>query len=102
MDLGSLKIVMNVFDDERLGEDAAGDRLTGVKKVIVLAYVPDVQESHYNLGILYNALRLNDIKCYLSCDFKVLNIMVGLSAHGGVHSCLYCDGTIKEAGMLFI
>ena len=35
---------MNVFDDERLEEGPAGDKLTGVKKVIVLAYVPDIQE----------------------------------------------------------
>lgn len=93
---------MNVFDADRLDEGEAGDKLTGVKKVIVLAYVPDMQESHFNLGVLYNALRLNDLKCYLSCDLKVLNLMVGLSGHGGVHSCLYCNGTMKEAGELFI
>ena len=49
---------MNVFDDERLEEGPAGDKLTGVKKVIVLAYVPDIQESHYNLGVLYNAKKI--------------------------------------------
>ena len=93
---------MNVFDDERLEEGPAGDKLTGVKKVIVLAYVPDIQESHYNLGVLYNATKLNDVKCYLSCDLKVLNLMVGLSAHGGTHACLYCNGTKTQAGELFI
>ncbi len=94
---------MNVFDDERLEEGPAGDKITEVKKVIVLAYVLDIQESHYNLSVLYNATSLNDGKCYLSCDLKqVLNLMVGLSAHGGIHACLYGNGTKTQAGELFI
>jgi hypothetical protein len=94
---GSLKIIMNVFDEESL-DDGGGDKLTGVKKVIVLAYVSGIEESSHNLRILYNATRLNEIKCFFACDFKVLNMIVGIRSHEWVHPCLYCNGKMKEAG----
>ena len=45
-------------------------------------------------------IKLNDIYHYLACDLKLLNLLLGLSAHGGLHSCLYCDGKIDEPGDL--
>ena len=59
---------------------------TGVKKVIYMAAVKDIPESHHNMSILFE-------KTHLASDLKLLNIILGISAHGGKHSCLYFNGT---------
>ena len=97
----SLKVVMNIFDPnepEAVGSD--NQKYTGVNKMIVLALVRDVQETYSNLELIFEKSKLRDLKFKLACDLKVLNIILGLSAHGGKHACLYCDGTINQPGGL--
>jgi len=95
---GSLKIIMSLFDPDNLG--AKDELYSGVNKVIVLGLVKGVSENHHNMDILYNKTDLNSLKCYLACDLKLLKIILGLSAHGGMHSCLYCEGKLNERGEL--
>ena len=33
----------------------------------------------------------------LAADLKLLNLLLGISNHGGTHACLYCTGTLKNA-----
>ena len=97
----SLKVVMNIFDPnepEAVGSD--NQKYTGVNKMIVLALVRDVQETYSNLELIFEKSKLRDLKFKLACDLKVLNIIAGLSAHGGKHACLYCNGTIDQSGEL--
>ena len=95
---GSLKVIMNIFDPADLENKNQKD--SGVNKVIVLALVENVQESHHNMKIIFDKAKLNDLKYVLSSDLKLLNIIVGISAHGGKHCCLYCNGTICTSGDL--
>ena len=96
---GSLKIIMNVFDRE-VNIYSKDTKNTGVNKVIVLAFVKDIPENHRNLQILFQKTNLNDMKFSLASDLKLLNIIVGLSSHGGKHSCLYCEGELSSIGEL--
>lgn len=93
---GSLKVIINIFDPSDLSTKDKKD--SGVNKVLVLAFVEDVQESHYNMDMIFKKTQLNDLKFVLASDFKLLNIITGLSAHGGRHACLYCNGTVNEEG----
>ena len=93
---GSLKVTMNIFDPEELD----GEKLTGCNKLIILAFVKDVSECHSNIDIIHKKANLDDIKHYKACDLKLLNILLGISGHGGLHSCLYCDGLMSTPGTL--
>ena len=93
---GSVKVTMNIFDPEELD----GEKLTGCNKLIILAFVKDVSECHSNIDIIHKKANLDDIKHYKACDLKLLNILLGISGHGGLHSCLYCDGLMSTPGTL--
>lgn len=95
---GSLKVIMNIFDPAVVEEQTHKD--SGVSKVIVLALVKNVQETHHNLKLIFEKAKINDLKCVIASDLKVLNIIIGISAHGGKHTCLYCNGTINAPGNL--
>lgn len=96
---GSLKVIMNVFDKD-MSIYSKDIKDTGVNKVLVLALVKDVSENHKNLQILFQKTKINDLKFSLAADLKLLNIIVGLSAHGGKYSCLYCEGDKSSPGEL--
>jgi len=48
------------------------------------------------LETIFQKTGLNELKYYVAADMKLLNILLGLSAHGGKFSCLYCSGTIED------
>ena len=52
------------------------------------------------MSILFEKTHLNDLKFHIASDLKLLNIILGISAHGGKHSCLYCNGTVDTPGEL--
>ena len=89
---GSLKLIMSLFDPDEL--------YSGVNKVVVLGLVEGGSENHHYMDVLYNKTDLNSLKCYLACDLKLLNTILGLSAHGVMYSCLYCEGKLNERGEL--
>ena len=67
------------------------------KLKIYIAAVKDIPESHGNLETIFQKTGLiNELKYYVAADMKLLNILLGLSAHGGKFSCLYCSGTIED------
>ena len=97
----SMKVVMNIFDPEHPErQDQDGQKYTGVNKMIVLALVRDIQETYSNLEIILAKARIHDLKYKLACDLKVLNILLGLSSHGGKHACNFCNGTVDSMGEL--
>ena len=96
---GSLKVIMNVFNRE-VNYDSKEAKNTGVNKVIILAFAKNVCESHTNLQTLIEKTKLNDLKFYLAADLKLLNIVLGLSGHGGKYPCLFCDGDKTNLGEL--
>lgn len=72
-------------------------RDSGVKKLILLAIVPEVQETHFNISQIWNLLKLNDVikkfenKVSISADLKLINILLGLMSHSSFHPCRWCD-----------
>ena len=98
---GSVKVVMNIFDPDNPDQASSdGQKFTGVNKMIVLALVRDIPETYENIKLIFKKANLNDIKFKLACDLKILNVILGLSSHGGKHSCMYCDGIQLTLGEL--
>ena len=98
----SLKVVINIFNpDEPDSAGPDGQKFTGVNKMIVLALVRDIQETHSNLETILTKAKINEISFKLACDLKVLNLILGLSAHGGKYACMYCDGSIEALGKTY-
>ena len=69
-----------------------GNRLSGVNRVLVLAYVENIQETHLNIRQILELLNLKDAKYKICGDLKIINIILGLSGHGGKFSCAFCYG----------
>ena len=69
-----------------------GNRLTEINRVLVLAYVEQIQESYNNLKRILELLNLKDIRFKVCGDLKITNIILGLSGHKGKYACAFCYG----------
>ena len=84
---GSLKVLASIFDKNEDSEvvftqrEQPGSRLTGVNRVILLAYVEDLQETWHNLRIVLELLQLDGLSYRLAADMKLINILLGISSH---------------------
>ena len=93
---GSCNILATVMDANHdpdimdMRVEQPGNRLTGVNRVLVLAYVEQIQESHNNLKRILELLNLKDIRFNMCGDLKIINIIFGLSGHGGKYVCAFC------------
>ena len=91
-----MKILASIFDpDENAEKD--GEKNSGVNKVITLAEVEGLQERHFNLRRLLEATKLEECSFVVAADLKLINLILGISSHGGKFSCPYCEG---EAGLV--
>lgn len=77
----------------------------GVKKLMILAIAHDVQENFRNMLTICTALDLHselesspDSKM-LSCDLKLINLLLGLMGHGSNHPCAWCDAERRKLDM---
>ena len=68
----------------------ANGKLTGVKKLLMLAIVPDVPETNYNMELLMDLTQLNKISHIFVADFKLLLIMLGKQNAVSAYPCPYC------------
>ena len=103
----SFKLISNTFSKHQDPDitftrtEQPGNLCSGVKRSIVLAYAEGIQENYHNLTIICQILKLNELKHVVAADLKLLNILMGLSGHGGKYACIYCEGQIGlEAGKL--
>lgn len=66
---------------------------SGVKRLLLLAVVPSVQENFENLKLLWAKLGMHDLECpfTIATDLKLCNILLGVMAHGCNHPCCWCD-----------
>ena len=74
-----------------------GERNTGVNRTLILAHGQGWDERHFNLRKILEILDLEQVQFSLAGDLKLLNLLLGISNHGGTHACLYCTGTLEEA-----
>lgn len=95
---GSCKVLASVIDEHQDPEimdnkvEQPGNRLSGVNRVLVLAYVEQIQETHTNMRKVLELLNLKDIRYTVCGDLKIVNILLGLSSHGGKYACALCYG----------
>ena len=109
LDVGdnSFKIICNTFSRHQDPEilftrtEQPGNLCSGVNRSIVLAFVEGMKENHKNLRVVIELLQLHKLPFVVAADLKLLNVLLGLSGHGGKFACYLCEGEIGlEAGTL--
>lgn len=71
-------------------------KLTSVKRVIILAIVPDCKETYKNMKILFELTGLNGIRFLFVADFKLLLIVLGCQTATATCPCPYCLVQLRE------
>ena len=62
----------------------------GVNRVLILALVENVSERYYNVRSILEVVKLGDLKCTLALDFKLVNVILGISVSMCErHCCIY-------------
>ena len=74
------------------GVGAKEAKMSSVKKVIMLALLPNVKETHENLKTLLTAVDLSGIPFTFSCDIKLDLMLIGKQQASCTHNCIYCTG----------
>lgn len=100
----SFKIICNTFSRNQDPEvtftrtEQPGNLCSGVNRSIILAYVEGVEESHDNLRVLLELLQIDQLGYVVAADLKLVNILLGLSGHGGKFACYCCEGEMGLEG----
>ena len=71
-------------------------KLISVKRVIMLAIVPDCKETHKNMKALFDLTQLNRISFLFVADFKLLLICLGCQTATSTKPCPYCLISLKQ------
>ena len=104
---GFMKVCLNVFNlkgqsshqsDEWENSKKRLDvvfKNSGVKKTIIIALVPDVQENYFNVKRLWIEAGLEKFsrRFTIATNLKLCNILLGLMTHSSCHPCCWCDIT---------
>lgn len=108
---GHLRMVLTMYDEEdilpnnnkervtRAEGIGAGTsyRLTGRKKIMILASAPKVPENYNNCAIFINKVNISSLVYTFTGDLKLYNIIGGLMASSSKCPCIYCEGS-RENG----
>ena len=62
----------------------------GVRKLIILAIVQGVQETHYNMKVLFDLLGITKISFSACSDMKMANIVCGIGTCASKYPCYIC------------
>ena len=105
---GFLKICLSVFDMDNL---VSGNKVglskkfkdSGIKKVFLIATVPDVSENYINVKKLWMNLGLQNLdrRFTIATDLKLCNMLLGMMSHSSCHPCCWCDvekGDLRNKG----
>ena len=65
-------------------------KLTGVKRLVVLALVPEIFESNSNFKVIFDLIKLNDIEFKIVSDYKAMLIALGLQTSRSSWPCPQC------------
>ncbi len=71
---------------------------SGVKKIIILAIVENVTESHGNLKIILDLLGIQNIDCVHAMDMKAANAFIGIGTASSTFPCTWCEMKKSEFG----
>ena len=61
-----------------------------MKKLLIIGIAQDILETYYNAKTLMDLLKLVSIEFIVATDYKLCNILMGLSGHGGAFRCPFC------------
>ena len=99
--VGFMKICLSIFESESKPPPAIkkrkrlGERFkdSGVKNVVVIGIVPDIQENYLNVKRLWLETRLDSLtRAYtIAMDLKLCNVLLGLMSHSSSHPFGWCD-----------
>ena len=94
---GFMKVCLSVFDmrQEKKEQGRLKNRFkdSGIKKLLILAIVPDIQENYINIKRIWLEAGLDKIhrNYTIASDLKLCNILLGLMSHSSSHPCYWCD-----------
>lgn len=105
---GSIKLCLNIIENSgsnsssilsvkpptRNTRSSVGKKFldSGVKKLIIVSIVFDVQELYENISVLLKALNVDGIHYCIATDLKLANILIGIQSHSCKHPCIFCEG----------
>ena len=101
---GFLKICLSIFDiNDPFSNVQSGVsnkfKESGVKKIFLIAIVPNMPENYVNVKKLWINLCLQtlDKRFTVAKDLKLCNILLGMMSHISMHPCCWCD--IKKGNL---
>ena len=71
-------------------------KLTSVKRLVIIAVVPDCKETYANMSILFDITNLNRISFLFVADNKLLLICLGCQTSSASFPCPYCHVPLRE------
>ena len=106
---GAFKISLSIMPEDFEADESNGQRtsysegsvghelsLNGVKRIILVAHVPDVKESWENCKALWDLAEINQISYLLVADIKLTLTVLGLQTASSMFPCPYCFISLKE------
>lgn len=88
---GSFKITLSIIEGSRDTNSKSNTKDTGVKMLLLLAVAPGVPEKYGNVAKIWSTLlHLNDFKCFIAGDLKIVNLLCGIMGHSSTFPCPYC------------
>ena len=106
---GHLKLVLTMYDVDKLldktecrrtrsrGIGSGPEfRLTGRKKIFILAIAPSVKETYKNCCIFCCKGQLNQLDFTFTGDLKVFNIVGGIMSCSSKQPCIYCEASRED------
>ena len=102
---GHLRMVLTLYDEDdllpsnikqrsvRAGGIGSGTnyRLTGRKKIMIVASAPGVPETYKNCALIIDKVKINTLLYTFTGDLKLYNIVGGLMSSSCKCPCIYCE-----------
>ena len=68
----------------------------GVKKLVIIGIAQEILETYDNVKAILKLLKLEKIDFFIATDYKLCNILFGLSSHSGAFGCPFCKVRYNE------
>lgn len=76
---------------------------TSVKKVFLICIVQGVPENNFNVNLLIDLIKLDEVRKIVCVDLKMANILGGIGPHSSFFPCTFCEASknsLSEPGKL--
>lgn len=99
---GFFKVCLNIIKKDKADDVKSPPKKKpaykdgGVKKLLIIGIVQEISETYYNAKTILKLLGIEKIDFVIATDYKLCNILLGLSPHGAKHRCPYCIATYTD------